>query len=40
LTGGTVSPGIFELVTILGKGRVLARIDRAIGYIDSRPAPS
>ncbi|NOY53730.1 MAG: glutamate--tRNA ligase [Deltaproteobacteria bacterium] len=40
LTGGTVSPGIFELVSILGKESVLARIDRAIVYMDSRPDPA
>jgi glutamyl-tRNA synthetase len=34
LTGGTVSPGIFELVSILGKKVVLERIDKAINYIN------
>lgn len=29
LTGGTVSPGIFELITVLGKERVLKRLERA-----------
>lgn len=33
LTGKTVSPGIFELVYILGKDKVLRRIEKAIGYI-------
>jgi glutamyl-tRNA synthetase len=28
LTGGTASPGIFEMMTVLGKERTLARIDR------------
>jgi glutamyl-tRNA synthetase len=36
LTGTTVSPGIFEIMTVLGKQRVLPRIDRAIGYIEGR----
>jgi glutamyl-tRNA synthetase len=30
LTGGTVSPGIFEVVEVIGKARVLARLDRII----------
>ncbi|MGD9899122.1 MAG: glutamate--tRNA ligase [Calditrichaceae bacterium] len=33
LTGKTVSPGIFELVYILGKNKVLRRLEKAIGYI-------
>ena len=40
LTGGTVSPGIFELVTILGKEAVLERIKKAITYINSQPKGS
>ncbi|KJS30563.1 MAG: glutamyl-tRNA synthetase [Desulfatitalea sp. BRH_c12] len=36
LTGTTVSPGIFEIMTVLGKERVLARLDKAIGYIVAR----
>ena len=28
LTGGTVSPGIYEVMTLLGKDRILKRIDR------------
>jgi glutamyl-tRNA synthetase len=36
LTGTTVSPGIFEIMTVLGKDRVLARLDKAIGYIVTR----
>jgi glutamyl-tRNA synthetase len=30
LTGGTTSPGIFEMMIVLGKDRTLARIDRAL----------
>jgi len=30
LTGNTASPGIFDVLGILGKGRVLARLDEAI----------
>ncbi|MGH7787657.1 MAG: glutamate--tRNA ligase [Candidatus Binatia bacterium] len=38
LTGGTVSPGIFELATVLGRPRVLARLDRAIPLSGGTPA--
>ncbi len=38
LTGGTVSPGIFEIMVVLGKSRVLARLDAAIQYIAAQPA--
>lgn len=31
LTGRTFSPGIFEVMAILGQDKVLARLDRAIG---------
>lgn len=30
LTGGTVSPGIYEVTHVLGRDRVLARLDRAL----------
>jgi len=30
LTGGTVSPGIFEVMAVLGRERTLARLDRAL----------
>jgi nondiscriminating glutamyl-tRNA synthetase len=30
LTGKTVGPGLFELIEVLGKDRVLARLDRAV----------
>ncbi len=36
LTGTTVSPGIFEIMVVLGKERVLARLARAIEYIEKR----
>jgi len=29
LTGGTASPGIFEVMVVLGRGRTLARLERA-----------
>jgi nondiscriminating glutamyl-tRNA synthetase len=35
LTGKTVGPGLFELIEVLGKERVLARLDRAIALIES-----
>jgi glutamyl-tRNA synthetase len=34
LTGRTASPGIFEIIAILGKDRVLQRLDKAIQYIE------
>ncbi len=33
LTGKTVSPGIFEIIAVLGKEKVLARLDQAMDYI-------
>jgi glutamyl-tRNA synthetase len=33
LTGSSVSPGLFEIMEVLGKHRVLARIDRAIIFM-------
>ncbi len=34
LTGGTASPGIFEVMEVLGQERVLARLNRALTVID------
>jgi glutamyl-tRNA synthetase len=36
LTGGTVSPGIYEVMAILGRERVLGRLRQAIAWIASR----
>lgn len=36
LTGGTVSPGIFDVIAILGRERVLARLRSAVEWITSR----
>jgi glutamyl-tRNA synthetase len=33
LTGKTASPGIFEIMEILGKKQVLARLKQAIRYL-------
>jgi glutamyl-tRNA synthetase len=39
LTGGTVSPGIFEVMEILGKDEVIRRLDKAVEYISAvKPA--
>jgi glutamyl-tRNA synthetase len=38
LTGGTVSPGIFEVLAILGRERALARLARAVANIDRATA--
>ena len=35
LTGKTVSPGIFEIVAVLGKDRVISRLREAIQYIEA-----
>jgi len=40
LTGKTVGPGLFELIDVLGKDRVLERLERAIGRINEPPAPA
>ena len=32
LTGGTISPGIYELVAILGKQVVLERMEKAVEF--------
>ncbi|HJZ04377.1 MAG TPA: hypothetical protein VJ327_00760, partial [Patescibacteria group bacterium] len=33
LTGGTVSPGIFEVMEILGKEKVIERLKKAVHHI-------
>ncbi len=33
LTGGTVSPGIFEVIEVIGKAKTFKRIEAAIGTI-------
>ena len=38
LTGKTASPGIFEIIAILGPARVLPRLERAIRFIEDRTA--
>jgi glutamyl-tRNA synthetase len=37
VTGGTVSPGIFEVLDVLGRERSLARLDAAIARIGTAP---
>ena len=36
LTGTSVSPGIFEIITVLGQARVVARLEKALDYIAGR----
>jgi glutamyl-tRNA synthetase len=36
LTGKTVSPGIFEIIEVLGKDRSIARIEAAIKFIEAK----
>ena len=38
LTGGTVSPGIFEVAEVMGRTRVLDRLDRALPLIGASSA--
>lgn len=38
LTGKTASPGIFEIIAILGAERVIPRLEKAIRYIEGEPA--
>jgi glutamyl-tRNA synthetase len=33
LTGGTVSPGIFEVIEVMGKEKTIKRIEAAAGSI-------
>ena len=33
LTGGTVSPGIYEVIEVMGKERTIKRIEAAVGMI-------
>jgi glutamyl-tRNA synthetase len=33
LTGGTVSPGIFDVIEVMGKDKVIRRIEAAVGLI-------
>jgi glutamyl-tRNA synthetase len=40
LTGTSVSPGIYEVVAVLGKERVLPRLETAIEFIEKRMAAS
>jgi glutamyl-tRNA synthetase len=37
LTGRTVSPGLFEVIDILGKGKTIKRLQKAIAFIRARP---
>lgn len=36
LTGGTVSPGIFEVIAVLGKERVVRRLEKALASLDKK----
>jgi glutamyl-tRNA synthetase len=38
LTGTGVSPGIFEIIAVLGKERVVPRLEKAIAFIEARVA--
>jgi glutamyl-tRNA synthetase len=38
LTGRTASPGIFEIIEIIGKDKVISRLKQAVGYIENLQA--
>lgn len=38
LTGGTASPGIFEVISLLGKEETLRRIENGLEFMKTRPA--
>jgi glutamyl-tRNA synthetase len=38
LTGTVASPGIFDVLALMGRDRTLARIERALGFLDARAA--
>jgi glutamyl-tRNA synthetase len=40
LTGGTVSPGIYEVIELIGRTRCIARLDRALPLMGSAAAVS
>lgn len=40
LTGSTVSPGIFEIIEVLGKEKTLARLGAAVDFIRNLPTES
>jgi glutamyl-tRNA synthetase len=33
LTGGTVSPGIYDVIEVMGKEKIIKRIEAAVGLI-------
>ena len=35
LTGGTVSPGIYEVIAVLGKARTVARLQAALERVEA-----
>jgi glutamyl-tRNA synthetase len=36
LTGKTASPGIFEIIEIIGKDKVISRLKKAIWFIEEK----
>jgi glutamyl-tRNA synthetase len=39
LTGGTASPGIHDVIAVLGKERTIRRLNRALDYIRQLDSP-
>ena len=40
LTGQSVSPGIFQVLVLIGRDRSLDRIDRLIRHLETEPGPA
>ena len=38
LTGTSISPGIFEIIMVLGKDRTMPRLEKALTFIKERAA--
>ena len=36
LTGRTVSPGLFEIIVLLGRDETLTRLDRLVAFVGAR----
>jgi glutamyl-tRNA synthetase len=36
LTGRTTSPGLFEVIALLGRARTVARLDRLVAFLHAR----
>jgi glutamyl-tRNA synthetase len=39
ITGRTTSPGLFEVLVLLGRDRTIARLERLVNFLATRPTP-